>query len=603
VDGMTYDIVPTDLAVAAMRDSGYRNAAYAIAELVDNAVQAGAHAVEIVCKEDEVLVQQRTRRRVKQIAVIDNGSGMKSEVLRKALQFGNGERLGDRSGIGRFGMGLPNSSISQARRVDVWTWQGGAGKALHSYLDLDEIAKGTAREVPEPSVSRIPPEWLRLSRTAAASDSGTLVVWSNLDKCDWRTAHAIFKNSEFTIGRIYRRMLVSGAVSLRMAAFVEGASEVDFDEEVRPNDPLYLMRDTSCPDPWQREPMFSAYGEPHVIPVTTADGVTHSVSVRYSMAKPEARQRSQGRTAHGQHAKGNMGVSVVRADRELELQTGWCVGYDPRERWWGVEVEFPPALDEVFGVTNNKQSARALAEFAVLDLEQVAAREGYSSEQELMEAWREDRDLRMALVQVKNSIESNLAVIRKSINAQAERERGGRGRHKLDSDSAEVRGTLATQNRQREGHQGTSDADESLPMERKREGIASTLEAEGLDKGEAEQRAQGVVDDGRKFEFYEVSLVTPEFFTVRAKAGAILIGLNTDHPAYQHLVTLMRSSDDTDDVQQLKGRLSEAYEGLKLLLEAWARYEDELTDGRRKEQAQEARLDWGRVARDFFRDE
>ena len=134
----THDIVPAALAVKAMRDSGYKNAAYAIAELVDNSVQAGGTVVEILCQEEVELVQQRKRTRVKQVAVMDNGCGMSPIMLRKALQFGNGGRLDDRSGIGRFGMGLPNSSISQAKRVDVWTWQNGYQSAAHSYLDVGE---------------------------------------------------------------------------------------------------------------------------------------------------------------------------------------------------------------------------------------------------------------------------------------------------------------------------------------------------------------------------------------------------------------------------------------------------------------------------------
>ncbi|MEH2162061.1 MAG: hypothetical protein V7K38_13710 [Nostoc sp.] len=35
-----HDIVPTHLAVQAMRDNGYKNAAYAIAELMDTALTA-----------------------------------------------------------------------------------------------------------------------------------------------------------------------------------------------------------------------------------------------------------------------------------------------------------------------------------------------------------------------------------------------------------------------------------------------------------------------------------------------------------------------------------------------------------------------------------
>lgn len=35
-------IVPPNLVVKAMRDNGYKNAAYAIAELIDNSIQHGA---------------------------------------------------------------------------------------------------------------------------------------------------------------------------------------------------------------------------------------------------------------------------------------------------------------------------------------------------------------------------------------------------------------------------------------------------------------------------------------------------------------------------------------------------------------------------------
>ena len=42
---MTYEICPTHLAVQAMRDNGYKNAAYAIAELIDNAIQAESTSI------------------------------------------------------------------------------------------------------------------------------------------------------------------------------------------------------------------------------------------------------------------------------------------------------------------------------------------------------------------------------------------------------------------------------------------------------------------------------------------------------------------------------------------------------------------------------
>ena len=155
---LRFDIVPTALAVNAMRDNGYKNAAYAIAELFDNSIQAEAGSVELLCVEAEEQLRQRRVRRIRQIAVLDNGIGMDSDVLRQALQFGNGTRLDDRSGIGRFGMGLPSASISQCKKFEVWTWQSGPDDALYTYLDLREIERGeiegcpTAPKSPGPRV-------------------------------------------------------------------------------------------------------------------------------------------------------------------------------------------------------------------------------------------------------------------------------------------------------------------------------------------------------------------------------------------------------------------------------------------------------------------
>ncbi len=599
-EGGDFDVVPTRLAVKAMRDSGYKNAAYAIAELVDNAVQAGAKTVEVLCREEDEFVKERARLRAFQVAVLDDGCGMSAETLRKALQFGNGERLNDRSGIGRFGMGLPNSSISQARRVDVWTWQEGHGAALHSHLDLDEIEGGELRSVPPPRPSRVPDEWLRVSQTAQTSRSGTLVVWSKLDKCDWRTARAIFKNSELLMGRIYRYFLRGGEGRIRMASFTGDGRRVTLDEDARPNDPLYLMRGTSTPGPWEAEPMFEPYGEPKVISVEVG-GQSHEVRVTISQAKKDARSgHNPGGTPHGKHAAGNLGVSVVRAGRELEMQTGWCIGYDPTERWWGVEVDFPPALDEVFGVPNNKQSARALAEFASQSADQLAEREGYKSVHELKDAWRAEVDPQHVLLEVKLYIDENLRAIRAAQKAQ--RARGEKRTRHDDIDSAESRGKVAAEQREREGHVGGSDAHDPSPPEEKVERIATALTEAGLPEEEARPIGVKVVESRAKFEFYKVPLESPEFFTVKVQAGAIFIGLNTNHRAYDHLIALLETGDQSHDVETLKRRLYQSYEGLKLLLESWARFEDELS-GRKRELAQEMRVDWGRVARDFFRDE
>lgn len=597
---MHFDVVPTHLAIKAMRDSGYKNAAYALAELMDNAIQAGASFVELLCVEQEEQLAVRTRRRIDQVAVLDNGSGMDADTLRIALQFGNGTHLDDRTGIGRFGMGLPNSSISQCRRVDVWTWRDGAENALHSYLDIDEIMDGTLREVPEPTPKRIPSYWRRAGREFG--QSGTLVLWSNLDRCQWRTAKAIINNSEFLVGRMYRRFLHEGRAQIRMAQFLSGNPDPLEDSLTKVNDPLYLLVPSSCPAPYDNEPMFETYGIEweYEYPLEYG-GAVHTVVVRFTTAKEEARQgHSPGARSYGKHARRNMGVSIVRADRELELSSSWVIEYDPVERWWGVEVEFPPALDELFGVANNKQTARYLSDAGNIDVERLTEEEGLSV-QELREKLSEEGDPLAPLLQLSHVIEKNLGQIRGHLKAQTKGFRAEKRKRHADPDSPEARGTTVVKERQNEGYRGESDDDEDLPEEERRKAIEDELVERGVPESTAKELAAGTARAGLKYVFADASLESSAFFSVKPKGGAIIITLNTNHPAYQHLIEVLESEGEEEmEVEELRDRLVNAWRGLKLLLEAWARYEDEQPSGPLRHRVQDARSDWGRVARQFL---
>lgn len=50
----------------------------------------------------------------------------------------------------------------------------------------------------------------------------------------------------------------------------------------------------------------------------------------------------------------------------------------------------------------------------------------------------------------------------------------------------------------------------------------------------------------------------------------------------------------------MRERLTAARDGLRLLLMAWARYEDEAS-GLKEDRLKDVRQDWGRIARDFLR--
>jgi len=590
-----HNIVPAHLAVKAMRDNGYKNAAYAIAELMDNAIQAGASNVELLCGEREVQLEQRSSSRIHRIAVLDNGSGMDERVLRLALQFGNGTHLDpeDQEGIGKFGMGLPSSSMSQCRQVDVWSWQDGVENALYTHLDLDAILDQEMQSVPAPMSRPIPKRWRQVGNTFG--ESGTLVVWSELDRVMWKTARAIIRNSERLIGRIYRRFLADGRAQIRMHSFDLDHPERDdgIDKYAQVNDPLYLMEDTSCP--FEEEPMFEQWGSSHTIPISH-EGEEHEVEVTFSVAKEEARSMPQaGAKEHGRHAAKNVGISVIRAGRELEMEDSWVTQYDPRERWWGVEVEFPPALDEIFGVSNNKQAARNFHQ-----LDEDALRQDGETNQQLKERLIEENDPSGPLLEVSKTIDRNLNVLREHIKGQREGTRGAKKRH--EESEAEELATDKTRERQEEGHEGESDEEEeTLSEEERKEEVQKGLEESGLPEDTAEGLAAHVVESGLKYTFSETNLPTSApIFSVKRKGGVIIINLNTKHPGYDSLIAALDEEEDEDE-DDLRDRLSQARKSLRLLLLAWARYEDE-QQGEKRERVQDTRNDWGRLARQFMRE-
>ena len=429
-----FDIVPPHLAVKAMRDNGYKNAAYALAELIDNSIQAGASRVELLCGEKKEWVHERSRLRIHNVAVLDDGRGMTADVLQLALQFGNGTHLdAGQDGIGKFGMGLPSSSISQCTRVDVWSWTDGVENALWTYLDVNEIASQSMTEVPTPAPNPVPDLWRTVGRRFGTS--GTLVVWSDLDRVFWKTATSIIRNSEFLIGRMYRRFLLDGRAEIRMLAFDVDRPDESGESYAKPNDPLYLTAGTSCPAPYDDQPMFAPHGQPWVVPIEH-DGETHDVTVRWAVAKEDARSNSgaAGSTAYGKHAARNTGVSVVRADRELEMNESWLTQYDPRERWWGIEVDFPPALDEVFGVTNNKQSARNFNQIKHGDV-----LEDDETTQGMLERIRRDDPALATLFEISLRIDRTLDEIREVIKAQTKGNRTSKAAARHDDRSPEAR--------------------------------------------------------------------------------------------------------------------------------------------------------------------
>ena len=214
---------------------------------------------------------------------------------------------------------------------------------------------------------------------------------------------------------MYRHFVDEGKLKIRLAAFEDGGNGIPVREwYVRPNDPLYLMAKTCAPPPFDDEPAFDFFTEDTIDVVV--NNKKHEVKLRYSITKPEPRQQHGGHSEIGRDTQKNQGISIVRANREIEMNRTFDNRSDTRDRWWGIEVMFEPALDAVFGVTNNKQAA---TNFFLMDLDEDATVEGLTPEQ-YREQLKLNHDPRLAIYEVSHHITNTLGTIRGQIERMRE---------------------------------------------------------------------------------------------------------------------------------------------------------------------------------------
>lgn len=330
-------VVPSNF-VHAIRDSGYLSVAHALAELVDNSIQAGATTVDIHLDRPAGATHPRIR-------VEDNGSGMSRGELENCLRFGGSSRFAKRDSFGRFGMGLPAASLSQTRSVQVETWRS-RDTALSVSLDIDEVASGRD------------PRFTPTRGRAGASDAGSRITWHDCDRIEYSRLGWLERSLRRDLGRIYRRFIATDLMLTLNGKRVDAV------------DPLMLthvVEGVTASVPF----------EPTEYVLPAPDGTTATVRVRFSLLPVDAWHDLDKATKRRTGIVRGAGVSILRAGREIAF--GWhLMGGKRKENyddWWRCEIDFDPELDEHFGITVNKQGIRpsqALREALEPQLEAVA---------------------------------------------------------------------------------------------------------------------------------------------------------------------------------------------------------------------------------------
>lgn len=386
---MAKDIFVIKTMGDALRNTGYKNIECAMSEIIDNSVQASASDIFVVISEE--YNAKTGRNNISEIVFLDNGSGMSYEEIEGCLGIGYSTRT-DRKGMGRFGVGLPQASLYACPSVDVYSWQNGYENCRKVFLDIEKIKNEEQTEIEDPVVSEIPTKYKKYLKYKVVgaqgtkeydfTQHGTFVIWKDCDRVVPKTVNFLFKKLDFALGQKFRYFISEGKSRIRLIHH----ENPDFTHDIMPNDPLMLMKNNyvlgnpnkpGIISPRMNidctEPVFEPYVNKNypdgIVPFmikyndpATGEVKESQIEIRFSIVRnifydKTAISGDPGNTPLGKHVKELEGISIVRADREIDF--GQFDFYEnvnqPQHRWWGCEIKFNPELDEAFGVANNKQ--------------------------------------------------------------------------------------------------------------------------------------------------------------------------------------------------------------------------------------------------------
>jgi len=382
------------MGATQLQNNGYKNTASAIAEIVDNSIQAESSNIDIHL----ITKFELGSHRVNHIVIVDNGNGMDADTLSVSLQFQGGNHFHATQGLGRYGMGLPSSSCSQTKHFEVYTWQhneNGQRNLLYTYLDLDEMEQNVDPYL-NPVINRDNIDNRNINAVFTDMNdhrSGTIVYWENVNRLTWRKVKTLVDHLKGTLGRKFRHYLNDNSIKINIIAYDDNGNEFEelrqFNSPIKPFDPMFLMNNTMTKDEAECSEFegitSKQYGEEIHKTFTQkitqengdVDSVDHKIRIKFSYVKKEVRlyyKRSNkvaGRSKLGSLYKNRKDininypvVSVLRVNREIDhnhynfikLSTG--AEYE-MERWMSVELYIDnPQSDWIFDIDNRKQQAK-----------------------------------------------------------------------------------------------------------------------------------------------------------------------------------------------------------------------------------------------------
>lgn len=550
-------------ALLSMRESDF-DAYSAYGEVVDNSIQAGASSVRIHL-ESAPSTKKGGYEPIKEIAFGDDGCGMDAGILQRCLQLGYSTRYNDRSGIGRFGVGMTLGAINQCKCVEVYS-KTKNGIWLWTYIDIQEIIDDPSGEtsIAEPIQKEPPHNYRHL----VGEEYGTLVVWRKYDRQP-ESAHRMLDKMRVWLGRTYRYFIWDDDLEILVN-----------DEVVKAIDPLYIKWDkTKFPnDPPGEE--FSPIRFPWTVPtelqqkygkneseITIRMGLVHE-SLRPTVGSGGTNQAKE------RHIPDNEGISILRNRREVfyghvpywpgkagSNKTPW---FSEIDRWWGCEIHFEPILDQAFTVKNIKRGAVPVTELKKTIYEQIKPTRDTCLER-VRELWSKNK--------------------RKKQEEEQQRQ-GPETGHEAAENVAKYTPT----------DKSLIDKDKDFD-----ESAKKLIERLHKDESEEQKAAWTAKWKSQPFTIHDSGWRGPEFFEANHLCGSSVLNYNRQHPFFEETYEIIDQLESTSEEYESAIKLKQLIDLLLIAYsKAEAKFEGDL-EIRVEDFVEQMRMNWGTYLQSYLR--
>lgn len=298
----------------------------AVADIIDNSISADAM---------NIWINRIWRGGRSFITIKDDGHGMTSQEIIQAMRPGSQNPNDERStkDLGRFGLGLKTASFSQCRKVSVFSKRKNFASAFWTW-DLDFVAATDNWDL----LKWMPEEF---SHELDDTESGTLVIWSDLDRVVRPGVSEADVNAHEKFSRDLNR--VKKHVAMTFHRFIEDNSIRLFwcGNEILPWNPF-------CPDESKRQIL----SEDHLPGDVFVRGFVLPHKNNFSSERAyNAAEGMNGWTAHE-------GFYIYRG-RRLLLAGGWLGMFKQEEAFKlvRIQVDIPNTQDSEWKIDIKKSQA------------------------------------------------------------------------------------------------------------------------------------------------------------------------------------------------------------------------------------------------------